>query len=195
MLRRVRVPSPIAQWRSRRAARRLQGQLPLVAQVLAAHLHAGRSLRQAIADGSGDLPEPSAGRMREAARSLEFGASAAQALLILGPGEDVRLMATATELQARFGGDLAALFEGIGDALYERAALQRAAAVATAQARATGRVVSVMPLVAMGALWMLDRPALAALLHSPLGWAAIAVSGGLVFGGHVLIGRISAVDP
>ena len=114
---------------------------------------------------------------------------------MLGHGEDVQLITCATELHTRFGGDLAALFEGIAEALHERAALRRSAAVATAQARATGRLVSAMPLVAMAALWLLDRPALTALLASPLGWAALAFSAVLVLVGHLLIGRIAAVDP
>ena len=180
---------------ARREARRLERQLPLVAQVLAAHLQAGRSLRQAISESAADLPEPSRDRMRGAGASLNLGASPAEALAMLGHGEDVHLMLCATELHTRFGGDLAALFDGIADALHERAALRRSAAVATAQARATGRLVSAMPLVAMAALWLLDRPALTALLASPLGWAAVAFSAVLVLVGHLLIGRIAAVDP
>jgi tight adherence protein B len=195
MLGRVRPAGVIARVRSRRVTRRLESQLPLVTQVLAAHVRAGRSLRQAIGESCADLPEPSAGRMRAAGAALDLGASAAQALELLGTGEDVRLMATATDLHARFGGDVAALFEGIAEALHERAALRRSAAVATAQARATGRLVSGMPLAGMAALWLLDRPALHALLWSPLGWAAMAVSAMLVAAGHVLIAHIAAVDP
>lgn len=180
---------------ARREARRLEQQLPLVAQVLAAHLQAGRSLRQAISECAADLPAPSCARMRAAAASLDLGASPAEALAVLGHGEDVHLMLCATQLHTRFGGDLAALFDGIAEALHERAALRRSAAVATAQARATGRLVSAMPLVAMAALWLLDRPALTALLASPLGWAALACSAVLVLAGHLLIGRIAAVDP
>ncbi len=195
MLGRLSVRSASQVWRARRDASRLERQLPLVAQVLAAHLKAGRSLRQAIAESAADLPEPSCDRIRAAAGSLDLGASPAEALAMLGHGEDVRLMTCATELHTRFGGDLAALFDGIAEALHERAALRRSAAVATAQARATGRLVSGMPVVAMASLWLLDRPALTALLASPLGWAALAFSAMLVLVGHLLIGRIAAVDP
>lgn len=195
MLGRLNLRSASESLRARRKARRLERQLPLVAQVLAAHLHAGRSLRQAISESAADLPEPSCDRMGAAAASLDLGASPAEALAMLGRGEDVHLMLSATELHTRFGGDLAALFEGIAEALHERAALRRSAAVATAQARATGRLVSAMPLVAMAALWLLDRPALTALLASPLGWAALAFSAVLVLVGHLLIARIAAVDP
>lgn len=193
---RVRRPrSPWSAWEARVQSKALERQLPLVAQVLAAHLRAGRSIRQAIADSPADLPLPSSRLMRDAGRSLELGASPADVLGLLGASDDVQLMATATDLQARFGGDLASLFEGIAEALHERAALRRSAAVATAQARATGRLVSGMPLLGLAALWLVDRPALVMLVRSPLGWAALAVSAGLVGFGHVVIGRMAAVDP
>jgi tight adherence protein B len=192
---RMTASRAIARIRARRVKRRLESQLPLVMHVLAAHVRAGRSLRQAIADCCADLPEPSAERMRAAGAALELGASGAQALESLGTGEDVGLIATATDLHARFGGDVAALFEGIAEVLHERAALRRSAAVATAQARATGRLVSGMPLAGMAGLWLLDRPALHALLRSPLGWTAMAVSAALVVAGHVLITHIATVDP
>jgi tight adherence protein B len=195
MLGRLNPRSASENLRARREARRLERQLPLVAQVLGAHLQAGRSLRQAISESAADLPEPSRDRIGAAAASLDLGASPAEALAMLGHSEDVHLILGATELHTRFGGDLAALFEGIAEALHERAALRRSAAVATAQARATGRLVSAMPLVAMAALWLLDRPALTALLVSPLGWAALAFSAVLVLVGHMLIARIAAVDP
>ncbi len=193
---RVRRPrSPWSAWEARVQSKALERQLPLVAQVLAAHLRAGRSIRQAIADSPADLPLPSSRLMRDAGRSLELGAAPADVFGLLGASDDVQLMATATDLQARFGGDLASLFEGIAEALHERAALRRSAAVATAQARATGRLVSGMPLLGLAALWLVDRPALVMLVRSPLGWAALAVSAGLVGFGHVVIGRMAAVDP
>jgi tight adherence protein B len=187
--------NPLAAWRDRSEARVLERQLPLVAQVLAAHLRAGRSLRQAIADSPPDLPHPSAGRMAEARRALDLGGSPAQALRLLGGGDGVELIAAAVELQGQFGGNLAALFEGVAEAVYQRGELRRAAAVATAQARTTGRLVSGMPAVAIGALWLVDRPALVTLVQSPLGWAALGVSAAMVVTGHTLINRIAAVDP
>ncbi len=163
--------------------------------VLAAHLRAGRSLRQAIEEGAADLPQPAAERLDRAARAVELGASPATALELIGSGPDVRAIAAAAALQAQHGGDLVALFEGVAEVLVERAALRRSAAVATAQARATGRIVAFMPLGGLAALWLADRPALWGLLSSPLGWFALVVSGGLVLLGLALIGRIAAVDP
>ena len=59
----------------RRRRERLQAaQLAVVVEILAAHVRAGRSLRQALADAVADVPEPAAGRVAEAAADAALGA-------------------------------------------------------------------------------------------------------------------------
>jgi tight adherence protein B len=99
------------------------------------------------------------------------------------------------EMQARTGGDLALLLDRMADLLRSREEQRRAAAVATAQARATGRMVTAMPVFGIGSLWLLDRPGFGLVMRSPIGWAALVVSALLAAVGHVLIRRIAAVDP
>ena len=161
--------------------------------MLAAHLRAGRSLRQALAEAPGDLPEPMRDAVADAARSLAFGAGPADALAALGDTRDLRLLAAAVAVQARFGGELPVLLEQMADAMHERAALVRTARVATAQARATGRLVSLMPAGGLAALWLLDRPALVTLAGSVIGWCALGLSAALTAAGLALIQRLAIV--
>ena len=180
---------------ARRAARRLRAQLPLVVSVLAAYVRAGRSLRQAVADAAGEVPEPSARALRDAAAAIALGASPAEALGALGADTDVTHLRAVVEMQTRAGGDLALLLDRFADVLRGREELRRAAAVATSQARATGRMVTAMPVFGVAALWLLDRPGFMLVVGSPLGWAALVLSVVLAALGHVLIARIASVDP
>lgn len=180
---------------ARRAASRLRAQLPLVVSVLAAYVRAGRSLRQAVADAAGEVPEPSARALRDAAAAIALGASPAEALGALGADTDVTHLRAVVEMQTRAGGDLALLLDRFADVLRGREELRRAAAVATAQARATGRMVTAMPVFGVAALWLLDRPGFMLVVGSPLGWAALVLSVVLAALGHVLIARIASVDP
>jgi len=186
------VRARLARRRDERLAAR---QLAVVVEILAAHVHAGRSLRQALADAAADLPEPSAGRVAAAAADAALGAPAADALGALGDGADVAYLAAAVRLHTRSGGDLALLLERTAELLHERAAQRRVAEVATAQARATGRIVTAMPALGIAALYVADRPGFDLLVRSPLGWVALAVSAGLAALGHLLIVRLSEVDP
>jgi tight adherence protein B len=179
----------------RRRARRDAAQLPVVVEILAAHVRAGRSLRQALQDAAADLPEPAAARAAAAAASAALGTPADEAIAALGSSADVAYLSAAVRLHTRAGGDLALLLERTAELLHERAGQRRAAEVATAQARATGRIVSGMPLLGLGSLFLADRPGFDLLVRSPLGWAALAVSAAMAAVGHALIRRISEVDP
>jgi len=177
-----------------RAARLRRAQLPVVVSVIAAYVRAGRSLRQAVADAAGDVPEPSAAALREAAARIALGATPDEALAAFGADPDVAHLRAVVEMQARTGGDLVLLLERMADVLRSREELRRAASVATAQARATGRMVTGMPAFGVGALWLLDRPGFGLVLGSPLGWAALLGSTILAAAGHLLIRRIAAIE-
>jgi tight adherence protein B len=179
----------------RGAERREAAQLPVVVEILAAHVRAGRSLRQALADAAADLPEPAATRVAAAAADAALGTPADEALDALGASTDVAYLAAAVRLHTRAGGDLALLLERTAELLHERTAQRRAAEVATAQARATGRIVSAMPLLGVVSLYVADRPGFDLLVRSPLGWAALAISAAMAAAGHTLIRRLSEVDP
>jgi tight adherence protein B len=190
-----RVHTRIAGVRAGRQQTVLGRQAPLVAQVLAAHLRAGRSLAQAVAESSEHLPEPARSGMRRAASAVALGTPPGEAVGAAGEHPDLKLLAAALTMQARYGGELPVLLEDMSDALHERAALERSARVATAQARATGRIVSAMPALGVAALWLVDRPAAGDLVSSWLGWLALAGSAAMTAGGQLLIGRIARVEP
>jgi tight adherence protein B len=177
-----------------RAARLRRAQLPVVVSVIAAYVRAGRSLRQAVADAAGDVPEPSAAALRDAAARIALGATPDEALAAFGADPDVAHLRAVVEMQARTGGDLVLLLERMADVMRSREELRRAASVATAQARATGRMVTGMPAFGVGALWLLDRPGFGLVLGSPLGWAALLGSAVLAAAGHLLIRRIAAIE-
>jgi tight adherence protein B len=179
----------------RRGAELPPVQLALVVEILAAHVRAGRSLRHALADAVADLPEPAATRVAAAAADAALAAPADEALAALGDGRDVAYLVAAVRLQIRAGGDLALLLDRTAELLHDRAAQRRAAEVATAQARATGRIVTAMPALGVAALYVADRPGFGLLVRSPLGWLALAASAGLAAVGHALISRLSEVDP
>jgi tight adherence protein B len=196
---RVRTPRRLTgileRWRERRIERDAARGLPAACAELAAHVRAGRSLAQAVTDAADGVAEPAAARLRACGAAVALGTAPADALRSLGEIDDVRLLTAAIALQARHGGDLAALLDGLSELLLERADLRRAAEVATAQARATARMVVGLPVAALGALWLLDRPALAMLAGSPIGWTALATSAGLCVLGSRLIARLGAVVP
>lgn len=186
---------PITAWRSRQGRRRADEQAPTVALVLAAHLRAGRSLLQALEDAGDDLPDPVRTVVQRAAAAAVLGASPALAMDGADWEGELRLLATAVSVQARYGGDLPVLLEDLAEAMHDRAAVARAARVATAQARATGRIVSGMPLAGLAALLLVDRPAATGLVAGWFGWLVLGLAAGLTAAGQLAIVRLTRVDP
>jgi tight adherence protein B len=175
-----------------RRHRVLSGQMHLFAAELAAHVRAGRTLAQALGDVAEDLPEPIASDVRAADTAVRLGGAPAEALLVVG-GDGGAILRAAVGAQLRVGGDLAELLDGLAETLLEREAQRRAAAALTAQARATARMVSAMPLVAVAALALIDRAAFTALVESPLGLGALAVSAVLTTAGLWAVHHLAAV--
>jgi tight adherence protein B len=183
---------PLTALRARRRERVLADQMHLFVAEMGAHVRAGRTLAQALGEVADDLPEPICSAVRSADAAMLLGAPPAEALALVG-GESAGVVAAAVSAQLRAGGDLASLLDGLAETLLEREAQRRAAAVLTAQARATGRMVAAMPVVAVGGLAVIDRAAFAALVASPVGVAAVLVSGGLTAAGLVIVRRMAAV--
>ena len=180
----------LTRWAGVRRERAAGRQLHLALGELAAHLRAGRTLAQAVADVADDMPQPIRDSLTGAAQAIALGTPPAVALAALG-GEDAVLLGAAVAVQSRAGGDLASLLDDLADALVEREAQRRLADVATAQARTTARMVAGMPAAAMCALWLIDRRAAMLLVESPLGWFAIAASAGLTVAGFLVIRRLA----
>ena len=108
----------------------------LVAAELAAHVRAGRTLAQAIADVPPDLPEPAAVAAHGRSSGDRPGHAADRRAGSAARWPDASVLAR-RPCGCTVGGDLATLLDGPAELLHERDAQRRAAEVATAQARAT----------------------------------------------------------
>lgn len=133
----------------RRYIERFAGQLPVVAQQLGSALGAGLSLRQAIGRAADDAPEPASSELRQVARDLQLGARTDDALAAFAervPDPGLRILVTAIQVQRVVGGNLAHALSEMSARLEERAALEREARSATAQARMSAWLVAALPL-------------------------------------------------
>ena len=163
----------------RRHLARVERQLPGVAQQLAAAIHAGLSLRQALARSARDAPEPIRAELERAVGELALGGrleGALEGLAARLPAHDLRIMVTAVLVQRRTGGNLARALADLSGRIEERAQLERELRGSTAQARMTAWLVAALP-VAGGAMAELAAPGtLVRLLGSGPGPALLVAS-------------------
>jgi tight adherence protein B len=171
---------------------------PLVARALADALAGGHSVRGAMtaAAQGGGVPGAAGAELRRAAGRLELGEPTAAVLDRLRRRARVPPFDTivaAILVQGRAGGDLARLLRELAAALEDAMRLEADARAATAQARFTGLLISVLPLGA-AALAELGSPGyLGSLLSAPLTAWLLGCAVLFQLGALVLISRIARV--
>ena len=182
----------------RRHLARVEGQLPGVAQQLAAAIHAGLSLRQALARAARDAPEPIRAELERAVAELALGGrleGALEGLAARVPAHDLRIMVTAILVQRRTGGNLARALADLSERIEERAQLERELRGATAQARMTAWLVAALPLAGAAMAEIAAPGTLARILGSGPGPALLVASTALYAVGLLWIRRIGRVEP
>jgi len=157
--------------RRRRYLSELERQAPLVARALADALAGGHSIRGAVAEVARAMTGAAGAELRRAARALELGEPTESVLERLRRRAGARAydtMVAAMLLQRDAGGDLARLLRGLAGALEDALRLEGEARSATAQARFTGLLVSILPLGAAGLLELARPGYMGELLQAPL---------------------------
>lgn len=184
--------------RRRRYRAELRREAPVVARALADALAGGHSVRGALmaAARGGGVTGAAGVELRTAAARLELGEPTSAVLDRLRARAGIRAFDTivaAVLVQARAGGDLARLLRELAGALEEAMRLEGDARAATAQARFTGLLVSVLPLAA-AALAELGSPGyLGSLFRAPLTAWLLGCALAFQLGALVLISRIARV--
>jgi tight adherence protein B len=181
------VPSALRWWRARgrrRATEEAEEELREICLALAAALRAGLSLRlsleEAIRDAGPSLREP----FRAVLARLSVGepmAAALTTLLEVTDVPDVRLVASVLELHGRTGGELPGLLDEAAAALGRRIESRRQVRALTAQGRASGAVLALLPVVFVGLLTIGGGDGLGAFYRTPQGSLLLGL--GLVLDG------------
>ncbi len=187
--------------RDRRAAgtrqRRCEDGVPALARALADALRGGASVRSALASATEDRSVPAELRrtVQRHGSSLELGAPLVDTLMALasGAGPAMRLLCGTIALHLEAGGALASELDRIAAAGDAGRKLEEERVAATAQARATVRVVAALPLLAMAGAQLASPGFLSAIAASPIALALLLI--GLVLEVVAVVAARTIVGP
>lgn len=176
-----------------RRVRRFEAQLVDALETAASGLQAGLSLQQALEGAAAGSASPFREEMGLALREVRMGAALDESLddlLDRMPSEELALFVDATILARRTGGNIAASYRTIAEALRTRFRSEGKLRALTAQGRMQAWVVGAMPLL-LGAVLHRIRPDLVEpLVHHPAGWALGFVVLALEMVGFLWIRRV-----
>ena len=108
--------------------------------------------------------------------------------------EDFDLMVTAVQIHRVVGGNLAEILDTIAFTIRERIRIHGEIRTLTAQARASGYIISALPFALAGILTLVSPSYITPLFKEPLGWFLIALSMIMMSIGYAVIRRIAAIE-
>jgi len=175
------------------------GQLPDMLHLMVNGLRAGFSTMQALEAVSKELPAPISSEFRRVVQEMQLGISmegSLDNLLTRIPSEDLDLVVTAINVQREVGGNLSEVLETISHTIRERIRIKGEIKTLTTQVTASGRLLSLMPVFLVGALYILNRDYIMQFFEEPIwcGASMLGCSGLLIILGTIVMNKIADIE-
>jgi tight adherence protein B len=184
--------------------RKFDDQLGDMLNLMTNGLRAGYSTNQAMEAVSRELPAPISDEFRRVIQEMQIGISMEKALenlLRRIPSEDLDFVVTAVNVQREVGGNLSEILDTISFTIRERVRIKGEIRVMTASVRASGGILSLIPVGLALALWFLSPEYIGeffaenGFIPQPLcGIIAVAVVVGLILAGYFVMMKIADIE-
>jgi len=191
------APGFYVKFRQRRRANALNRQLGDTILLLSNALKAGYSFAQAMATIARSAPAPMSDEFNRAVREMNLGVTVDDALEHMDQriqSEDFDLMVTAVQIHRVVGGNLAEILDTIAFTIRERIRIHGEIRTLTAQARASGYIITALPFALTGILTLVSPSYITPLFKEPLGGFLIALALIMMAIGYAVIRRISTIE-
>lgn len=187
------IPMRYVKYRQNRRLKAFNRQLPDTLSLLSNALKSGYSLPQALDSVSRTTSAPIADDLSRAIREMNFGTSTEQALtkMVRRVGsEDLDLIVTAITIHSSVGGNLARILESISHTIRQRIHVKSQISALTAQARASGWVITLLPFIVAGILYLITPGYFRVMLQDPAGQALLVLAFISIVIGNAFVRRI-----
>lgn len=187
------IPMRYLKYRQSRRLKAFNRQLPDTLSLLSNALKSGYSLPQALDSVSRTTAAPIADDLSRAIREMNLGTSTEQALtkMVRRVGsEDLDLIVTAITIHSSVGGNLARILENISHTIRQRIHVKSQISALTAQARASGWVITLLPFVVAGILYVITPGYFRLMVQEPAGQALLVVAFISIVIGNAFVRRI-----
>jgi tight adherence protein B len=161
----------VLQKRAKRLAK-FEEQFPEALNFLGRSMRAGHAFSIGLEMLVADSPEPLQGVFHQMLNDLHLGSTLESSMVKLAesvPLIDVRFFVSAVLLQQGTGGNLAEILDSMAGIIRERFRLKGQVRAASAHGRITGLILSIMPLVVAGLLFLTSPEYLMILVRDPDG--------------------------
>jgi tight adherence protein B len=187
------IPLLVVRYKKQQRTLHFEEQFPDALDMLTSALRAGLALTAAIQVVAEEAPDPVGKEFRVLFEENRLGLDLKHAVQMMAERVDsteARLFATALILQRETGGNLAEVLDGTAAVIRDRFRILRDVRTMTAQARLSGGILMLLPLVLAIAIMILAPDYLVGLAHDPEGKYLIPVALFLQITGFLIMRRI-----
>src|SRR5690242_9635304 len=191
------LPTFYVRYRINQRLRKFNGQLGDTLTLLSNALKAGYSFAQAIDTVAKNAVPPIGDEFGRAVREMNLGGSPDEALQNITKrvaSADFDLVATAYSIHRTVGGNLAEILDNIAYTIRERIRIKGEIATLTAQARASGTLITALPIVLAAFMYFVTPTYFRPMFGSIIGWILLAIGGFMIFVGNLIIRRVVAIE-
>jgi tight adherence protein B len=191
------IPGFYVRYRISHRLKAFDAQLGDTLTLLSNALKAGYSFAQAIDTVAKNAVPPIADEFSRAVREMNLGGSPDEALQNITKriaSADFDLVATAYSIHRTVGGNLAEILDNIAYTIRERVRIKGEISTLTAQARASGTLITFLPLVLALFMYFVTPTYFRPMFENFVGWVLIAIGVFMIFIGNMIIRRVVAIE-
>lgn len=194
------VPGMFVRSRQGRRLQKFNDQLPDMLNLVVNGLRAGYSTMQAMESVSKEMPAPICDEFRRVVQEMQLGISMENALdnlLRRIPSDDLDLVITAINVQREVGGNLAEILDTISHTIRERIRVKGEIRVLTTQTMYSGRMLALMPIFVILALYLLNREYMMEFFRPEsgiCGYIALALAAILIISGYFAMNKLAQIE-
>jgi tight adherence protein B len=191
------APGFYVKYRINKRLKAFNTQLGDTLTLLSNALKAGYSFAQAIDTVAKNAVPPIGDEFGRAVREMNLGGSPDDALnnitkRIASP--DFDLVTTAYSIHRTVGGNLAEILDNIAYTIRERVRLKGEISTLTAQARASGSIITFLPIILSVFMYFVTPGYFKPMFENFVGWVLIGIGCFMIFIGNLIIRRIVAIE-
>jgi tight adherence protein B len=191
------LPSWAVKRKIKRRVRLINEQLSDAITILSNSLKAGHSFFQAVDMAAEEMSGPISEEFLILKKEISLGLDTEKALENMAArilSDDMDILVTAVIIQRQSGGNLSELLDNIAATIRDRVKIKRDLKTITAQGRISGLIISILPFVLCGIIYLINPSQMGLLFTSPLGQVMSAVALVMEITGILLIRRIVRIE-
>lgn len=182
---------------SKKEIDKFEDQLVEALGMLSNSVNAGQSLMQGIENMVKDTKPPISVEFEEALRQVRLGKSITEALVEITKrvkSKDLTMAITSINLSRETGGNIGEILSRLCTTIRERKKIKGKIVSLTAQGRASGIVMSSIPAILLGVLYLIEPGMMGLLFSTVAGNLMLLLAGLMISAGMFFISKIVSID-